>query len=129
MRDNNKLIKICEDSLSNPYQYGVNDCNIVCLRVVDYYTGSNWSQIAKYKTFRTGIKQLKELGFESTSDIVKSVSEQVEFPIDGDIWIDPTNSNQMGVVMSGYMVGIDSEHVNIKLVELPEGDFYRIKRN
>ncbi|WP_447743315.1 DUF6950 family protein [Enterobacter asburiae] len=126
MNLHNEIIKIIEDALAEKYQYGTNDCNIVALRIIDLIKGTNWSTIASYTTLKEGIKQLNDLGFDSTQDIVIKECIEVQVPIDGDIWLDPDNPLIMAIVVSGRLLGVDLEHTEFRLIQKKQnGKYYR----
>jgi len=56
------LFTIVSTALSTEYKLGTNDCNLMCLQVLDLRSGTDYSQIAKYKTIKAGVKQLQSLG-------------------------------------------------------------------
>lgn len=123
------LFDIIKYSIDNPYQYGKNDCNILCLRILDLRAGINWTEVAQYETLRQGIKQLNELGFDSTVDILLPHMDKVDVVIDGDIWLDDDNPLIMGVVFGGRYIGVNKEHTEFKMSTLPtEGTYYRIRK-
>ena len=122
----NEIMKIIERALYEPYQYGENDCNIVALRIVDLLCSTEWSQIAKYSTLKEGIKQLNDLGFDSTQDIINKECREVEIPIDGDIWLDDDNPLIMGIVVSGRLMGVNESHDAFELHNKKKnGKYYR----
>ncbi|EJW4411562.1 ornithine carbamoyltransferase [Escherichia coli] len=126
----NQIMKHIEDALANEYKYGTNDCNIVALRIVDTIKGTTWASIASYDSLLTGVKQLNDLGFDSTQDIIKQECIQVEIPIDGDIWLDPDNPLIMGIVVSGRLLGVNEEHTGFKLInKKKKGTYYRSNNN
>lgn len=130
MNLHNEIIKIIENALADEYQYGTNDCNIVALRIIDLIKSTEWSSIASYKTLREGIKQLNDLGFDSTQDIVIQECKQVSIPIDGDIWLDPDNPLVMGIVVSGRLLGVNEVHTSFKLINKKNnGTYYRSIKN
>lgn len=123
------IFNIMNDALNNPYELGKNDCNIVVLKVLDLRAGTIWADTAKYDTIPKGIKQLRKLGFDCTGDIVRDYSDVVEFPIDGDIWIDNDNPLIMGVIFSNRMLGVNTEHNNFKLDPIrKDGVLYRVRK-
>ncbi|MGA6742505.1 DUF6950 family protein [Escherichia coli] len=126
------VYEICKNALEQPYQYGQNDCNILVLKVLDHRAGTDWAIIADYDSLLSGVKQLNDLGFESTQDIVLQYSDEVTHQIDGDIWLSEDNPLNMGVVISNRMIGIDiddEEHKEFKLIPLPEnGKCYRVRK-
>lgn len=85
------VYEICKNAIEQPYQYGQNDCNILVLKVLDLRAGTDWSIIADYDSLLRGVKQLNELGFESTQDIILQYSDEVTHQIDGDIWLSEDN--------------------------------------
>lgn len=126
---NNGIIKIVQDALDNEYKFGVNDCNIIVLRVIDLIANTEWSKIAEYKNVKAGIKQLNTLGFNSTQDIVTQHCDEVSIVIDGDIWLDPENPLLMGVMVSGRLLGVNEEHNGFVLINKPkDGKFYRTRK-
>lgn len=123
------LFTIVSTALSTEYKLGTNDCNLMCLQVLDLRSGTDYSQIAKYKTIKAGVKQLQSLGFISTGDIIIKYSDPVELPIDGDIWISDDNPLIMGVVHSNRLIGVDEDHTHFKLIAIPRnGKFYRVRK-
>lgn len=126
---NNELYEIASFVMNNPYKYGHNDCNITALRVLDLIAGTEYAQIAQYDSVLQGFKQLKEHGFSSVQEIIKQHSDETQFPIDGDIWIDEENPVLMGLVFSDRLLGIDETHTQVTLLPLTEeGKYYRIRK-
>lgn len=128
----NELYEIINNALNTKYGYGTNDCNLVALKVLDLRAGTEWSHTAMYDSVKNGLKQLHELGFSSTADIIKQYSDEVKHVIDGDIWIDKNNPLVMGVIFSGRMLGVDEEHSKFKLIDiarLEDGNYYRIRKS
>lgn len=122
----NEIMAIIEEAMKEKYQYGKNDCNIVALRIVDLLCGTDWSKIAKYKSIKTGLKQLNSLGFDSTQDIIIKECMEVEIPIDGDIWLDDDNPLIMGIVVSGRLLGVNETHDAFELHNKKKnGKYYR----
>ncbi|MDX7507806.1 ornithine carbamoyltransferase [Citrobacter sp. S39] len=126
----NEIVQICQDALYTPYVYGTNDCNIVAIRILDSIAGTDWESKADYNSLRSGIKNLNDLGFESTADIIKQHADEVKYTIDGDIWLDPTNPHTVAIVISGRLLGVNTEHTEFKLVpKRKDGTYYRIRNN
>ncbi|EFT5560779.1 ornithine carbamoyltransferase, partial [Salmonella enterica] len=72
---------------------------------------------------------LKELGFESTADIIKQHSDKVKYTIDGDIWVDPDNPHTVAIVISSRLLGVNKEHTEFNIVpRRKDGDYYRIRK-
>lgn len=127
--DQNEIVRICQEALDNVYEYGSNDCNIVALRIVDSISGSDWEKECTYTTFIGGMRVLKKLGFESTADIIRECSDEVQVAIDGDIWVDPSDNHALAIVISDRLLGVDSEHTKFKLIpKRKEGTYYRIRK-
>lgn len=124
----NQLIEIVQYTLDNPHELCKNDCNMLVMRVIDLFAGTNVSK-RKYKTIKSGIAGLKKEGFEHTGELVKHYCDEVKFSTDGDIWLDPDNPLIMGVVISNRLVGIDSNHEKFILIEKPtKGNYYRLRK-
>ncbi|MBC4257795.1 ornithine carbamoyltransferase [Klebsiella pneumoniae] len=124
--NHNEIMSIIEKAMKEEYQYGKNDCNIVALRIVDLLCGTEWSKIANYKSLKTGLEQLNNLGFDSTQDIIIKECKEVEIPIDGDIWLDDHNPLIMGVVVSGRLLGVNESHDAFELHNKKKnGKYYR----
>ncbi len=122
----NEIMSIIETALNSPYEYGTNDCNIVSLRIIDLLCGTSWCDIAKYSTLKEGLKQLQDLGFNSTHEIVIKECKEIEVPIDGDIWVDTNNPLQMGIIVSNRLVCINDDHTAFKLdTKKRYGKYYR----
>lgn len=129
MMDHNALVAICQEALDTEYAYGKNDCNIVVLKVVDLLAGTEWVKQCKYKTLRGGFRQHKKLGTESTFDLIKDNLEKVSVLIDGDIFISNDDIHSMGIVISGRLLGVNTEHTEFKLVPIREdGTYYRVRK-
>lgn len=124
----NEIIKIVQDALEQPHKVGSNDCNIIVMRIIDLFAGTEWSTIMQYKTIKDGIKQLNNLGFNSTQDIVLQHCDEVSVTIDGDIWLDEDNPLIMGVVVSGRLLGINEGHDTFELIKKPKGKYYRTRK-
>ena len=128
MKKHNQLIKIIQDAVDQPYKYGTYDCNIVALRIVDLFACTNWAEIAKYKTLKGGLKQLKELGYTSTQEIIKQYADPVQSPIDGDLWLDPDSHNIL-IIVSGRELGVNTEHTQFQLNVLSkDGGYFRVRK-
>ncbi|MGX5091041.1 DUF6950 family protein [Enterobacter sp. UPMP2061] len=127
--DHNAVVQICQDALDNPFKQGTNDCNVVVLKLVDLLTGSDWYSQCRFKTLKGGLKQLKELGVETTFELIQDCLEAVTHPIDGDIWLDPADAHTMCIVISGRLLGVNTEHTEFKLVpKRKDGTYYRIRK-
>lgn len=128
-KKSNQLYDICSNALTSDYKYGQNDCNILALKVLDLKAGTDWSEISQYDSVLAGYKQLKELGFNSTQDIILKYADVADYPIDGDIWMDKENPLIMAVVFSGRLLGVNEDHTKFKLIPLHEnGAYYRIRK-
>jgi len=126
--EHNAIVKICQDAIDTPFIQGKNDCNIIVLRLIDLMTGSDWESKCKYKTLAGGLKQLKALGVSTTFELISSVLEEVKHTIDGDIWLDPNDNHTMCIVISGRLLGVNTEHTEFKLVpKRKDGIYYRIR--
>ncbi|WP_213712544.1 DUF6950 family protein [Cedecea lapagei] len=126
--NHNKLMEIIIAAHESEYKLGQNDCNIVSLRVLDLIAGTDYADIAKYKTIKTGFKQLNTLGFDSTQDIIRKYADEVDVIIDGDIYLDDYDKLIIGVCTSGRVLGVDEEHKEFKLIDRPtDGKYYRIR--
>lgn len=123
----NKIMEILNFALDNPYEYGTNDCNLMALRIIDAYIGTEFSNV-EYSTIKEGLTKYKELGWQCPAEIVKEYCYPVEHTIDGDIWIDPENPLIMAVVAAGRVLGIDDQHSNFELHSKPKnGTYYRVR--
>lgn len=122
------LYDICSTALNTPYEMGSNDCNILCLRVLDLRAGTDWANIAQYSTVLEGYKQLKDLGYNSTQEIILEYADEVEYIIDGDIWLDEENPLLMGVVFSDRLLGVDEDHTKFNLIPFKDGKYYRVRK-
>ncbi|MGG2375391.1 ornithine carbamoyltransferase [Salmonella enterica] len=128
-KNSNELYEICENSLNKEYRFGSNDCNILCLRVLDLKHGTDWAEVANYNSVIDGVRQLNELGFKSTQEIIKQYADETKHPIDGDIWLDTENPLLMAVVFSNRLIGVNVEHTQFKLIPLKDhGKYYRIRK-
>lgn len=54
-KNSNELYEICENSLNKEYRFGSNDCNILCLRVLDLKHGTDWAEVANYNSVIDGV--------------------------------------------------------------------------
>ncbi|MDS0532492.1 ornithine carbamoyltransferase [Klebsiella quasipneumoniae] len=123
------VYNIAQETLSKPYEYGVNDCNILALRVLDHIAGTEWSTIAKYKSIRTGYNLLKKLGYENTIDIIKEYADEVTHGIDGDIWVNDNDKMSLALVMSHRLVCVNDSHTGFELRQMnKQGTYYRIRK-
>ena len=127
--DHNAVVAICQNAIDTEYSYGKNDCNIVVLKLVDLLAGTEWEKQCRYKTLKGGFRQLKNLGAESTFDLIKEQLEEVTVLIDGDIFIAKNDIHSMGIVISGRLLAVNTEHTEFKLVPTREdGTYYRIRK-
>ncbi|MDF2784221.1 MAG: ornithine carbamoyltransferase [Pantoea eucrina] len=124
----NEIIDIIQYALDNPYEFGTNDCNIMVMRMVDLIAGTNTAD-RKYSNSKEGIKSLKADGYAHTGEIVLKYCDEVEFTIDGDVWLDDENPLIMGIVASNRLVGINEEHNKFILTPKPStGKYYRVRK-
>lgn len=128
--DHNAIVKICQDAIDTPYQYGRNDCNSTVLQMVDLIAGTDLQRNCTYKTFKGGLRKLKELGFESTLEMISEYVDEVQITIDGDIWVDPINPHTICIVISNRLLGVNNEHTEFNLVpKRNDGTYYRIRKS
>ncbi|WP_312633527.1 DUF6950 family protein [Pseudescherichia sp.] len=124
----NKLMKIIQYSIDNPYQFGDNDCNLIVLRIIDLFAGTSLS-IREYTSVKEGIAGLNKEGWNHTGEIVEAYCDEVTHVIDGDIWLDPDNLLIMAVVVSGRVLGVNDEHNGFVLQPIPKkGKYYRVRK-
>ena len=124
----NEIIKIIQYSLDNPYEYGDNDCNMTVFRIIDLIAGTTHSK-REYSSIKEGIESLNADGFKHTGEIVLKYCDEVEYQIDGDIWLDPDNPLIMAVVASGRIVAVNEEHTGFVLQPKPtQGKYYRVRK-
>lgn len=124
----NKLMKIIQYSIDNPYQFGDNDCNLIVLRIIDLFAGTSLS-IREYTSVKEGISGLNKEGWNHTGEIVEAYCDEVTHVIDGDIWLDPDNPLIMAVVVSGRVLGVNDEHNGFVLQPIPKkGKYYRVRK-
>jgi len=124
----NKLMKIIQYSIDNPYQFGDNDCNLIVLRIIDLFAGTSLS-IREYTSVKEGIAGLNKEGWNHTGEIVEAYCDEVTHVIDGDIWLDPDNPLIMAVVVSGRILGVNDEHNGFVLQPIPKkGKYYRVRK-
>lgn len=124
----NKLMKIIQYSIDNPYQFGDNDCNLIVLRIIDLFAGTSLS-IREYTSVKEGIAGLNKEGWNHTGEIVEAYCDEVTHVIDGDIWLDPDNPLIMAVVVSGRVLGVNDEHNGFVLQPIPKkGKYYRVRK-
>lgn len=124
----NKLMKIIQYSIDNPYQFGDNDCNLIVLRIIDLFAGTLLS-IREYTSIKEGIAGLNKEGWNHTGEIVEAYCDEVTHVIDGDIWLDPDNPLIMAVVVSGRVLGVNDEHNGFVLQPIPKkGKYYRVRK-
>ena len=126
----NEIMNIIQYSHDNPYKFGDNDCNIIVLRLIDLINGTTTLANRKYKSIKAGIAGLKKEGWNHTGEIVEAYCDPVQYAIDGDIWLDPDNPLIMAVVVSGRVLGVNSEHTGFEVQPKPtNGKYYRIRKN
>lgn len=126
--DHNKLFDIIQWSYENPHINGVNDCNLTVLKIIDLIAGTSVS-VREYSTVKEGIASLKKDGWNHTGEIVEHYCDVVEYPIDGDIWLDPDNPLIMAVVISDRILGVNESHDGFELQKLPtDGKYYRVRK-
>ncbi|EIU0557064.1 ornithine carbamoyltransferase, partial [Escherichia coli] len=56
-------------------------------------------------------------------------ADEVEFIIDGDIWLDEENPLLMGVVFSDRLLGVDEDHTKFNLIPYKDGKYYRVRKS
>lgn len=126
----NEIIKIIQDAIDNPYQYGTNDCNLIVLKIIDLINGTTILSKRKYKTIKQGIAGLNKQGWNHTGEIVEAYCDEVQHTIDGDIWLDPDNPLIMALVASNRILGVNKEHNGFELQYKPtKGKYYRVRKH
>lgn len=127
MNQYNKIFDVCEHAILSPYVLGVNDCNVIALKVLDIVACTEYTKLCTYDTLRKGKNILKKLGVSSTLEIIKLYADEVQYPIPGDIWVDADDEFCLSVYISGRILVVDKEHSRFEL-ELPmNGKYYRIR--
>lgn len=125
----NKIIKIIQDAIDNPYEFGSNDCNLIVLRMIDLINGTTTFADREYTTVKEGIAGLNKQGWNHTGEIVKAYCDEVQHTIDGDIWLDPENPLIMALVASGRVLGVNQDHTGFELQHKPTtGKYYRVRK-
>lgn len=125
-----RLNRIVLNTIDTPYAYGTNDCNILVIKVIDLFCGTQYLDIAygKYDTIRKGINLLKRNGFMSIEELVLKHADEVTTPIFGDIWIDGLNTSL--ILHNHTWIALDHENLEFKVERFTEqkGKFYRIRK-
>ncbi|AZP43006.1 ornithine carbamoyltransferase [Rahnella aquatilis] len=125
----NQIIKIIQDAIDNPYEFGTNDCNLIVLRMIDLINGTTTLAEREYTTVREGIAGLNKEGWNHTGEIVEAYCDEVQHTIDGDIWLDPDNPLIMALVASGRVLGVNQDHTGFELQYKPtKGKYYRVRK-
>lgn len=125
----NQIIKIIQDAIDNPYEFGTNDCNLIVLRMIDLINGTTTLADREYTTVKEGIAGLQKEGWNHTGEIVEAYCDEVQHTIDGDIWLDPDNPLIMALVASGRVLGVNQDHTGFELQPKPtKGKYYRIRK-
>jgi hypothetical protein len=125
----NQIIKIIQDAIDNPYEFGTNDCNLIVLRMIDLINGTTTLAVREYTTVKEGIAGLNKEGWNHTGEIVEAYCDEVQHTIDGDIWLDPDNPLIMALVASGRVLGVNQDHTGFELQYKPtKGKYYRVRK-
>lgn len=125
----NQIIKIIQDAIDNPYEFGTNDCNLIVLRMIDLINGTTTLAEREYTTVKEGIAGLNKEGWNHTGEIVEAYCDEVQHTIDGDIWLDPDNPLIMALVASGRVLGVNQDHTGFELQYKPtKGKYYRVRK-
>ncbi|WP_421670305.1 DUF6950 family protein [Rahnella sp. EDr1-12] len=125
----NQIIKIIQDAIDNPYEFGTNDCNLIVLRMIDLINGTTTLAGREYTTVKEGIAGLNKEGWNHTGEIVEAYCDEVQHTIDGDIWLDPDNPLIMALVASGRVLGVNQDHTGFELQHKPTtGKYYRVRK-
>nr|WP_314523134.1 ornithine carbamoyltransferase [uncultured Rahnella sp.] len=125
----NQIIKIIQDAIDNPYEFGTNDCNLIVLRMIDLINGTTTLAEREYTTVKEGIAGLNKEGWNHTGEIVEAYCDEVQHTIDGDIWLDPDNPLIMALVASDRVLGVNQDHTGFELQYKPtKGKYYRVRK-
>lgn len=123
------LIRIAETCIENPYELGINDCNLMVLEWIDTLCGTDYIQIGrgKYSTIQEGLQLFKSIGHDGIESLIQKHGVLTEYPIIGDVLIDHMNTS---LVLQGTYVSLNHETLKFevsRLSDLPENtQFYRI---
>lgn len=125
----NQIIKIIQDAIDNPYEYGKNDCNLIVLRMIDLINGTTTLADREYTTIKEGIAGLQKDGWEHTGEVVEQYCDEVQYTIDGDIWLDDDNPLIMSLVASNRILVVNDNHTGFVLQHKPtNGKYYRVRK-
>lgn len=127
----NKIYEIASDVVGMQHKYGSDaDCNIIALKVLDHIAGTDWVCKAQYTSLKSGLSNLKKVGYASVQEIIIQYCDEVqrEHTIDGDLLFfdDPMN---IGLVVSGRLLTATNEHTTFRLINKPKGKYYRVRSN
>jgi hypothetical protein len=122
--------RIVQETISSEYQYGINDCNIFIIKVIDKFTGSNHLERAygKYDTLRKGMNLLKKNGYNTIGEFVAEHSEEVTRPIFGDIYIDEHNASLILHNNTWLEFNHETQEFKISRFNETKGKLYRIRK-
>lgn len=122
------LLQHAEEVLSNPYELGTNDCNIIVVKVIDILCDTDYLPIAygKYSTVKDGLKIFTDNGFDDLEALVATHGVITDFPIIGDIMIDNLNAS---IVLNDVVLSVNHETKRFevkRLSDFKDKVFYRI---
>lgn len=128
------LINILNEALDNPYEIGKNDCNLIVLKWIDLFCGTDYMSTANlgYDNVKDGLKLFQSIGFAGIEELIKQHADVVEVtaPILGDIWVASTGLN-VTVFQHNAHIAVLEDHTGFymnKEAITEDGKFYRLRK-
>lgn len=100
--------------IGKPLQYGIVDCNIATLKVVDILFDTDYHDkiFQKYTDAKSGYAfAKKEIGYTNAVDFLKKYYQETDIPSDGGLTIKKIkagrlNEYHIGIVYSGFVLAL-----------------------
>lgn len=128
------LINILNEALDNPYEIGRNDCNLIVLKWIDLFCGTDYMSTANlgYDNVKDGLKLFQSIGFSGIEELIQQHADVVEVtvPILGDIWISSTGLNTT-VFQHNAWICVNADHTGFymnKAAITENGKYYRLRK-
>ncbi|OAT17084.1 hypothetical protein M977_04330 [Buttiauxella gaviniae ATCC 51604] len=132
-----KITDYINEQIGQPIVYGENDCNLLCLKMVDIETGSDHFNklVNQYTSVKEGLTKAKKIiGYSNALEIIKDNYEQTDDFSDGCLLVKEHKEGarkvfHVSVVYSGWALTMDNGfYKNIPAVQADYDSIWRIKK-
>ncbi|MEG3135669.1 hypothetical protein SC206_19100 [Rouxiella sp. T17] len=124
-----KITAYVSQLMEQDFEYGVNDCHLLAIGVLDIIADTNHlaTYKGKYSTAKEGLKYAKTTDYPMLEDLCKAYGDTVDVPSEGDIIINSSNST---IFWLGKIVVLNELNKKYQLEKYDPTDgmkYYRIR--